>query len=72
MCNCNLIMAPIRIIFKIYSDNSVFSKENFLKLCHGFKIKITKIIESSDDLIVHCMNGLQAEKVSCPNFESLL
>ena len=59
-------MAHIRIIFKIDSEISVFSKENFLKLCYGLKIKITKLIESSNDLIVHCMNDLEAEKIFLP------
>ena len=30
------------------------------------QIKITKIIESSNDLIVHCMNDLEAEKFFLP------
>ena len=60
--DCILTMTSIRIIIKIKSKNSALSKKNFLKLCHSLKIKIKKIIESSNDLIVHCMNNLKAEK----------
>ena len=56
-------MAHIRIKFKIVSEISVFSQENFLKLSYGLKIKIRKIIESNNYLIVNCMNDLEAEKV---------
>ena len=61
MCNCILIMAHIRILITIDSEILVFSKDNFLKLCYGLKIKITRIIESSNDLKAHCMNDLEAE-----------
>ena len=67
MCKCILIMAPIRIIFKNDSDNSEVSKEIFFKICRGLKIKVTNIIESSNDLIVHCLNDLEAEKFFLPH-----
>ena len=56
-------MAHIRIIFKIDSEISVFTKANFVKLCYGLKTKITKIVESSNELIVQCMTDLEAEKI---------
>ena len=59
-------MAHIRIILKIDSEISVFSEENFLKLFYGLKIKLTKIIESSNDLVFHCMHDLEAEKIFLP------
>ena len=66
MCNCNLTMAPIRIILKNDSDISVWPKENFLKIRHGLKFKITKINESLNDLLLHCMNDFDAKKSSRP------
>ena len=55
-------MASNKITFRINSESSVLCEENFLKLCHGLKIKILKIMESSNTLIAHCMNDLEAEK----------
>ena len=56
-------METVRVILSIMEDGTCPTRENILKVCFKFNVKIIKVTERRNHLVAHCLNNIEAEKI---------